>query len=354
MTRFSLKDKNRVASENTLLAEIGSLSLEFTRLSQLTVDTRYFEAIQKISDVLEASLNNTLLPGLWPTVIDAKKLQFQNNEFTLGGMADSAYEYLPKQHLLLGGSTEQYKNLYENAMVPIINHIFFRPLTPENVDILVSGSASVNDAEEVSTEAIGQHLVCFAGGIVGLGAKLFNRPDDLAIARKLVDGCIWAYSSTQTGIMPELFRLVPCKDPSECEWSQEIWRGAVVGHPEGGNLTDEERNLAQSIIKEFNFPPGFYAISDRTYKLRPEAIESVFILYRLTGDPALLEAAWKMFKTIEEHTRTNFAHAGLNDVMNANSSKENRMESFWLSETLKYFALIFNEPEVLSLDEYVL
>jgi mannosyl-oligosaccharide alpha-1,2-mannosidase len=30
------------------------------------------------------------------------------------------------------------------------------------------------------------------------------------------------------------------------------------------------------------------------------------------------------------------------------------MESFWMAETLKYFYLIFSEPSLLSLDEWVL
>lgn len=102
------------------------------------------------------------------------------------------------------------------------------------------------------------------------------------------------------------------------------------------------------------FPPGFYDIQDRSYKLRPEAIESVFVMYRLTGDPTLLEAAWKMFSTIENYTRTRYGHAGLKDVMNPDSPKDDKMESFWLAETLKYFFLIFSEPNVLSLDDWVL
>jgi mannosyl-oligosaccharide alpha-1,2-mannosidase len=30
------------------------------------------------------------------------------------------------------------------------------------------------------------------------------------------------------------------------------------------------------------------------------------------------------------------------------------VQSFWLSETLKYFYLIFSPPDLVSLDEYVL
>lgn len=89
-----------------LLPELGSLSLEFTRLSQLTENSKYFDAIQRVTDASKASQNRTLLPGLWPTVVNAKTLQFYTR-FTLREMASSIYEYLPKQHLLLGGLTNK-------------------------------------------------------------------------------------------------------------------------------------------------------------------------------------------------------------------------------------------------------
>lgn len=346
------KDGKHEASDGTLVAELGSLSLEFTRLSQLSGDSKYFDAIQRITDALEASQNSTYISGLWPTVVNAKDLRFEDVGFTLGGMADSLYEYLPKQYVLLGGLNQQYKILYQNAMVPIKKHIFFRPMTPENANILMSGSAH-GDGSGVRPEAKAQHLACFTGGMVGIGAKIFERPDDMAIARKLVDGCIWAYNATQTGIMPELFRLVPCQDPDKCEWDELKWYGAIVNN-EGGNLTTEDVTLAKKLIKDYRLPQGFYDILNRQYILRPEAIESVFILYRLTGDPALPEAAWRMFTAIEKHTRTEIASAAIKDVTLEDPPKDNRMESFWLAETLKYFALIFSEPNVVSLDEYVL
>ena len=87
---------------------------------------------------------------------------------------------------------------------------------------------------------------------------------------------------------------------------------------------------------------------------RPEAIESIFILYRITGDAALLEKAWNMFQAIEKHTRTEFAHSALTDVTVEEPPKSDKMESFWTAETLKYFFLIFSSPDVISLDDYVL
>jgi mannosyl-oligosaccharide alpha-1,2-mannosidase len=86
----------------------------------------------------------------------------------------------------------------------------------------------------------------------------------------------------------------------------------------------------------------------------PEAIESIFILYRITGDPSLQESGWKMFQAIEKHSRTSIAHAVINDVTDPNPMQYDSMESFWTGETLKYFYLLFSEPNVISLDEYVL
>lgn len=77
-------------------------------------------------------------------------------------------------------------------------------------------------------------------------------------------------------------------------------------------------------------------------------------MYRITGDKSLQDAAWRMFSSIEKITRTKYAHAVIDDVRDVRSDQSDYMESFWLAETLKYFYLIFSEPDVVSLDEYVL
>jgi mannosyl-oligosaccharide alpha-1,2-mannosidase len=87
---------------------------------------------------------------------------------------------------------------------------------------------------------------------------------------------------------------------------------------------------------------------------RPEAIESVFILYRITGDKAYQDIAWEMFESIENATKTHIANSAVDDVTQVTPAKADRMESFWLAETLKYFYLVFSEPDLISLDDYVL
>ena len=74
----------------------GSLSLEFTRLAQLTGKKKYFDGISRIMDHLDQAQNKTRIPGLWPWTVDTTGPIFPSATFTLGAWADSLYEYLPK------------------------------------------------------------------------------------------------------------------------------------------------------------------------------------------------------------------------------------------------------------------
>jgi mannosyl-oligosaccharide alpha-1,2-mannosidase len=64
------------AGTNVVLAEIGSLSVEFTRLAQLTKEPKYYDAIDRITDAFlewqnASGSNATLIPGLFPVRVDA-------------------------------------------------------------------------------------------------------------------------------------------------------------------------------------------------------------------------------------------------------------------------------------------
>jgi mannosyl-oligosaccharide alpha-1,2-mannosidase len=125
------------ADGQALSAEIGSLTLEFTRLSQLTGDAKYFDAVQRVTNLLSKHQDRTKVPGLFPILVSPAREDFSvDKTFTMGGMSDSLYEYFPKQHLLLAGLDPQYRTLYSNAIREAKQHLFFRPLNPSNLDIL--------------------------------------------------------------------------------------------------------------------------------------------------------------------------------------------------------------------------
>jgi len=81
------------------------------------------------------------------------------------------------------------------------------------------------------------------------------------------------------------------------------------------------------------------------YPLRPEAIESAYYLWRLTGDARYVEMARTMFLAIVEHCRTEHGYAALASV--ETMEQADQMESFFLAETLKYAYLLFAPDSVL-------
>jgi mannosyl-oligosaccharide alpha-1,2-mannosidase len=233
-----------------------------------------------------------------------------------------------KQHVLLGGKSEQYLRMYNTALVAASQYHFFKPKTPGDQDILFTGKVEAGNPPTLITEV--QHLGCFVGGMVGLGSRINNSPSELEMAIRLSDSCYWAYTNTASGIMPEIFHVDHCpSDGSSCSW------------------TDESKT-------ELGHQYGFTSVDDTSYQLRPEAIESIFIMWRITGDPEWMEKGWRMWKAISKHTRTEIANARLGDVTSENPKKQDSMESFWLAETLKYFYLLFSETGTVNLDEFVL
>jgi mannosyl-oligosaccharide alpha-1,2-mannosidase len=349
--------------DSTYLAEIGTFSMEFTRLSILTGDPKYFDASERITEHLAAQQDSTQLPGMWPLVVDTKNLVFNAGpDFSMNGPADSMYEYLIKMVALVGDTLPHYKEMYVKAVDTAVRYAFFRPMTPDEEDLLLSGQVySEGDGQTPPPrlDPLTKHLGCFTGGMLGLGGKLLSNTSHIDIGQRLTDGCVWAYDSTPTGIMPEGFYAAPCDNPSSCPWSERSWHAHVMKQQTKYSKT--HASAAYAMFGERKLPPGFSAVVDPRYILRPEAIESVFVYYRLTGDPVLQDVAWRMWQAIDRATYADFASASVSDVMDTNTNsggggsggKIDSMESFWFSETLKYFYLIFSEPELVSLDEWV-
>ncbi|RYP27766.1 hypothetical protein DL767_007541 [Monosporascus sp. MG133] len=354
----AVRGGDQVAPEWALVAEVGSLCMEFTRLSLITGDPKWFDATEWIREVFEAQQGTTKLPGMWPISINPRDKRFDyDTTFGLGAMADSVFEYLPKMTALVGGLIPSYEAMYTRAMDTAMEHTLFRPMTPDGADILLAGTVHVREDKDGARRHVpelehqGQHLVCFAGGLFAVGGRLTRNHAHLDAARRLTDGCVWAYKSMPLGIMPETFTTAACASKNgDCPWDETAWRRGVL---ERAGEAGAPLSRADEIASERRLPRGFTSIPDARYILRPEAVESVFVLYRATGRADLPDAAWAMFEAVEGRTRTGLANSALADVTLTSNTKSDSMESFWLGETLKYFYLVFSEPGLVSLDEYV-
>jgi hypothetical protein len=83
------------------------------------------------------------------------------------------------------------------------------------------------------------------------------------------------------------------------------------------------------------------------YALRPEIVESAYVLDRITRDPRYRAMGRTMFRDFVAHCRTDAGYAALADVVD--KRKKDRMESFLFAETFKYYYLLF-APQALDFD----
>ena len=289
--------KDQLPESRVVSAAPGTLSLEMTRLSQLTGDERYFDAVDRLMRLFAEGQDKTALPGLWPVSVSlASEDVVRGRSFTLGGGADSLYEYLPKMHLLLEGGDPKYETM-TREFLRAAERLFFRPMLPEGVDedILISGRLDEARAKdgggngELVLEPETEHLTCFVGATVALAGKVLRDEDAVSTGARLARGCAYLYRATASGVMPERLTLVPCPSTAareRCAWNQTLY--------------DEE--VAKSRRWRPGTPRPFSAVADPRYILRPEAVEALFVLYRVTGDEGFREMGWEMFEAVRRAT----------------------------------------------------
>lgn len=298
----SAKEGNGLSPERWVVsASPGTLSMEMTRLSQLTGDAKYYDAITRLMKLFEKNQDLTKLPGLWPIYISIASMDLTSrSDFTMGGSADSLFEYLPKMHALVGGLEPMYENMTDKFVAAADKYMFFRPMLPGGEDILISGNVRAEEDGSTPLDPESEHLTCFIGGTVALAGKLLNRPDYVDTGAKLTDGCAFVYHAFPSGVMPERYNMVPCepKRTNSCPWNEEKFL--------------QNAKLRSQYTEDL--PKGFTTAKDSRYLLRPEAIESVFYMYRITGDKKYQETAWEMFESVEKMSKTKHGHASIIDV----------------------------------------
>ncbi|HEX4438894.1 MAG TPA: glycoside hydrolase family 47 protein [Thermoanaerobaculia bacterium] len=92
-------------------------------------------------------------------------------------------------------------------------------------------------------------------------------------------------------------------------------------------------------------------VVDAAYPLRPEIVESAFVLYRTTHDPKDLEMGRRFFDDLVAHCRVEDGYTVLENV--TTMKKGDLMPSYFLAETLKYLYLLFAPEETLDLNAVV-
>ncbi|KAL0259680.1 mannosyl-oligosaccharide alpha-1,2-mannosidase [Diplodia seriata] len=323
-------------------AEATTLQLEMKYLSNITGNGVYWRKAEK---VMKAVDDNAAEAGLVPIFVDPNSGRFTSREIRLGSRGDSYYEYLIKQYLQTSAQEPIYATLWREALSGIQQHL-----------IIPTKNAKLNLVAELPRGVGGplspkmDHLVCFLPGTIALGATggipeadARKLPDwtpekdaQMTLARELTKTCWGMYEVTKTGLAPEI-----------------VWfeAGAAVLQP--GDVPPLAKSSDDEALwqRDYTIKP-----LDAHNLQRPETVESLFMMWRITRDPVYREWGWRIFKAFEEHTAVEGGAGGYSSVNDVNAvppPMRDNMESFWLAETLKYLYLLFSPDDLLPLDKVV-
>ncbi|EES12812.1 hypothetical protein BDA96_06G226200 [Sorghum bicolor] len=284
---------------DSILADSGTEQLEFIALSQRTGDPKYQQKAENVITQLQKIYPSD---GLLPIYINPHSGTASYSTITFGAMGDSFYEYLLKVWVQ-GNKTEHvkhYRQMWETSMEGLLS--LTKKTTPSNYYyICEKNGGSLSDKMD--------ELACFAPGMLALGASGYGPEKSeqiMNLAKELARTCYNFYQTTPTKLAGENYFFHTGQD--------------------------------MSVGTSWNI-------------LRPETVESLMYLWRLTGNKTYQDWGWDIFQAFEKNSRIESGYVGLRDVNTG--EKDNMMQSFFLAETLKYLYLLFSPPSVISFDEWV-
>ncbi|XP_068576835.1 mannosidase, alpha, class 1B, member 1b isoform X2 [Cebidichthys violaceus] len=297
----------RWTSDSTV-AEVTSIQLEFRELGRLTQEPQYQAAVAEVMNQVHKLEGK--LDGLVPMFINTNSGQFTHQGvYTLGARADSYYEYLLKQWIQGGKTENQLLEDYLQAIEGVKKNLLQKS-SPH-------GLTFVGEISHGQFSPKMDHLVCFLPGTLALGAHNGLPVDHMDLAKQLMETCYQMYIQMETGLSPEIVHF----------------------------------NMHEGSVRDIDVK-----LADRHNLLRPETVESLFYLYRFTRDHKYQDWGWEILQSFNKYTKVSSGgYTSINNVRDPDyPSPRDKMESFFLGETLKYLYLLFSDdPNLISLDQYV-
>ncbi|KAI0904382.1 glycoside hydrolase family 47 protein [Ustulina deusta] len=297
-------------------AEVGTLQLEMKYLSYLTGNDTYWRKAERVMKVLG---NNHATDGLVPIFVHPESGRFTSKEIRLGSRGDS---YYVKQFLQTSGQEPVYLEMWEEAFEGIQKHLI---TTTKHSGLKFVAELPQGIGGPLSPKM--DHLVCFLPGLIALGATRGHtlsrarrwpswdekKEDQIHLARDLMKTCWGMYAVTKTGLAPEIAWF---------DANEEDLRPVPGNRPLAST-----RNSLAAWKRDYIVKP-----LDAHNLQRPETVESLFVMWRITEDPVYREWGWKIFNAFERHTKLsqNQGYTSVNDVNAIPSPPRDNMESFWL------------------------
>lgn len=352
-------------------AEATSLQLEMKYLAKLTGEAQYWEKAERVMRQVD---DNQAADGLVPIFIYADRGTFRGDNIRLGSRGDSYYEYLIKQYLQTSQEESVYQAMWNESMAGVKKHLLTYS-SPNNFTVLAERPNGLSRNLEPKMD----HLVCFMPGTIALAttgglplSQMQKRPnwgeqqeEDMELARELTKTCMGMYR-TESGLAPEIAHFNIHEPPLMYNDFKPKEK------PKSPDSFIKCKNVACTEKEEAGHDDYVFKPADFHNLQRPETVESLFYMWRITGDEIYRQWGWEMFQAFIKWTAVQDGEgfSSVSDVSKTPPPMRDNMESFWMvsdsfswtsryvlmtfqAETLKYFYLLFSSDDLLPLTDVV-
>ncbi|KAI8326340.1 seven-hairpin glycosidase [Martensiomyces pterosporus] len=314
---------------STNLAEIGTFQMEFFRLSQLTKNATYHEAAQNVITVMlnnnspQDPRSNYVIPGLYPIEFDMLTGKFLSKTTYWGGGGDSFYEYLAKTWILSDFMLERNIDMWSESI-----QAFKHYSVAESSD----GFLFPGFVDGTKFYPYTDTFTNFIPGTLGLISRIVGSDTYFGLAENLMEAGYSVFDRMPSSLGAESIKFVRKNVPSDF----------LAMTPQ-----------SQDEVNKFGF-----SLERPYYMLRPELLESLFYMYRLTGKVMYADRVWKVWQGIQRNCRVADGYVGTANV-SADASvtgiynSVDSTESFFFAETFLYLYLTFADQDTISLDQWV-
>jgi len=278
--------KSEHFSQTSCTAGIGTLILEFKILGKLVDDPTFETVAERAMEKLWNLRDKTT--GLIGNVLNLEKGTWENSMSGIGAGIDSYYEYLLKSFVLFGDQKDLSRFVAFYDKINLHMKRSYPDLDNETFDSPIY-YANV----DMKTGKLHNHWMDSLSAAF-IGVQILHGDLEAAIKHHALFYGIWL----KYDALPERFNWYS----KECDYA--------------------------------------------FYPLRPEFVEATYLLYQATKHPFYLYVGESIYKSLQAHNLAKCGYATLNSVLS--KKQEDRMESFFLSETCKYLYLLFDVDNPLN------
>ncbi|KAI0369832.1 seven-hairpin glycosidase [Pilatotrama ljubarskyi] len=364
-----------------VLAEIASCQLEWTYVAHATGNKTHYDRVATLINTLADAMEERK-GGMFPTQWHLSGGKPTSESRSVGAAADSGHEYLLKQYLLTGKTDIENLEMYLLSMNEVLTRLLY--ITPNRELLYVTDTYGASFSATHHFE----HLACFFPGLLALGAHTLNltltdidpsklNPEarrqynllskynlnalHMAAAEGLATSCWLTYADQPSGLGPEVVDMLhEVRRGDKVDRNGKLWIDAVEEWYANGQRgpmpgKGDKTPIPYTVPEKTKAADGpwDYVVRRADYFLRPETIESIYIMWRTTGNPVWRERGWDIFQAIEREAKTASGYASLKKVTQSPAPQSDEQPSYFLAETLKYLYLLFRNEDLVPLDKWV-